>query len=90
MALAEGEKIAVAGSGTMTITQDPDGSGTVGIAEAPKGEQTGITVTESIHDGTYQIPYEHLEPVAVTRENMDEVITGKYHEENDIYLNVRN
>ncbi len=90
VALAEGEKIAVAGSGTMTITQDPDGSGTVGIAEAPKGEQTGITVTESIHDGTYQIPYEHLEPVAVTRENMDEVITGKYHEENDIYLNVRN
>ena len=53
-------------------------------------KQTGITVTESIHDGTYQIPYEHLEPVAVTRENMDEVITGKYHEESDIYLNVRN
>ena len=90
VALAEGEKIAVAGSGTMILTQDPNGSGTVSVAEAPKGEQTGITVTESIHDGTYQVPYEHLEPVAVTRENMDEVITGKYHEESDIYLNVRN
>lgn len=32
VALAEGEKIAVAGSGTMTITQDPDGSGTVGLS----------------------------------------------------------
>ncbi|MDE7319518.1 MAG: substrate-binding domain-containing protein [Lachnospiraceae bacterium] len=90
VALAEGEKIAVAGSGTMILTQDTSGSGTVSVAEAPKGEQTGITVTESIHDGTYQVPYEHLEPVAVTRENMDEVITGKYHEESDIYLNVRN
>ncbi len=47
-----------------------------------------IFSTETIDDGTYQVPYERLEPVAVTRENMDEVITGKYHEESDIYLNV--
>lgn len=49
-----------------------------------------IKVLESIYDGSYRVPYERLEPVAVTKENMDEVITGKYHEESDIYLNVRN
>lgn len=48
-----------------------------------------IVTTDTISDGTYEVPYERLEPMAVTKENMDEVITGKYHEENDIYLNVR-
>lgn len=42
-----------------------------------------------INDGTYEVPYEYLEPIMVTKENMDEVITGKYHEESDIYLNVK-
>ena len=45
---------------------------------------------ESIYDGSYEVPYERLEPIAVTKENMDEEITGKYHEESDIYLNIRN
>ena len=48
-----------------------------------------ITATETMNDGSYDVPYERLDPVAVTKENMDEVITGKYHEESDIYLNVR-
>lgn len=47
-----------------------------------------LQVEETIHDGTYDVPYERLEPYAVTKENMDEIITGKYHEEDDIYLNV--
>lgn len=42
----------------------------------------------TFNDGTYEVPYEKLEPIAVTRENMDEVITGKYHQKNEIYLNV--
>ncbi len=42
----------------------------------------------TFYDGTYDVPYEKLEPVAVTKENMDEVITGKYHQKNEIYLNV--
>lgn len=46
--------------------------------------------TENMNDGTQDVPYERLEPIAVTKENMDEIITGKYHEESDIYLNVRN
>lgn len=40
-------------------------------------------------DGTYEVPYEKLDPIAVTKENMDEVITGKYHQRNEIYLNVK-
>ena len=52
-----------------------------------QGEQPEIS--ETMNDGSYDVPYERLEPVAVTKENMDEVITGKYHEESDIYLNVR-
>ena len=48
-----------------------------------------IVATETVYDGIYEVPYERLEPEAVTKENMDEVITGKYHEESDIYLNVR-
>lgn len=49
-----------------------------------------LTSPETMNDGRYDVPYERLEPIAVTKENMDEVITGKYHEESDIYLNVRN
>lgn len=49
-----------------------------------------VDTLETMYDGIYTVPYERLEPIAVTKENMDEVITGKYHEESDIYLNVRN
>lgn len=52
-----------------------------------EGEE--IEVFRKISDGTNMIPYECLEPIAVTKENMDEIITGKYHEESEIYLNVK-
>lgn len=42
----------------------------------------------TINDGTYDVPFEKLEPVAVTEDNMDEVIIGKYHQKSDVYLNV--
>ncbi len=46
-------------------------------------------LTEEVNDGTYQIPGKILEPVAVTKENMDEVIIGKgFHRKEDVYLNV--
>lgn len=55
--------------------------------ELAKGEDPGVTQT--ISDGTNDIMYECLEPIAVTKENMDEIITGKYHEKSEIYLNVK-
>ena len=47
--------------------------------------ETGAT----IYNGSYDVPFEKLEPVAVTKENMDEVIIGKYHQKSDVYLNVQ-
>lgn len=59
--------------------------------ELANGEKSGIlSLEKSIDDGTYSVPYECLESIMVTKKNMDDVITGKYHEERDIYLNVRN
>lgn len=48
-----------------------------------------LGLKNTFNDGTYDVPYEKLEPIAVTKENMDEVITGKYHQRNEIYLNVK-
>lgn len=81
VALAQGSRI---------VIRDPEA-----LAEETFSRDSGtlnpdIFVPGNINDGTWDIPYECLEPVAVTRENMDEVITGKYHEESDIYLNVWN
>lgn len=48
-----------------------------------------IDCNETINDGTYEVAYKKLDPIAVTKKNMDEVITGKYHQKNEIYLNVK-
>lgn len=48
-----------------------------------------LCAEETISDGTYEIPYYPLEPVAVTKDNMDEVIIeGGFHKREDVYLNV--
>ena len=52
-----------------------------------KGEE--LDISDTINDGTYDVPYDKLEPIAVTVDNMDEVITGKYHQKSEIYLNVK-
>ena len=42
------------------------------------------------NDGEYEIPYYKITPVAVTKENMDEVvIDGGFHTHEDVYLNVK-
>ena len=52
-------------------------------------KKENLPVTENMYDGSQDVLYERLEPISVTKENMDAVITGKYHEESDIYRNVR-
>lgn len=47
-----------------------------------------VAANGTINDGLYDVPFEKLDPIAVTKENMDDVITGQYHERSDIYLNV--
>lgn len=45
---------------------------------------------KTIHDGTYDVPFLELKPVAVTKENMDDVIIqGGFHAREDVYLNVK-
>ncbi len=52
----------------------------------PSGE---IYAPETISDGTSDVPYYPLEPVPVTRDNMDEVIVdGGFHQREDVYLNI--
>lgn len=47
-------------------------------------------VRETISNGTYEIPYYRIEPVAVTAENMQEIIIdGGFHSAEDVYLNVK-
>ena len=45
-------------------------------------------VTEKVNDGTYDIPSKVLDPIAVKRENIDEVIIdGGFHRRDEVYLN---
>lgn len=48
-----------------------------------------LTVTDTISDGTYEVPYYSIEPVAVDRDNIDSVIIdGGFHLREDVYMNV--
>jgi D-xylose transport system substrate-binding protein len=52
-----------------------------------KGEE--LDITDTFNDGTYDIPYQKLDPIAVTVDNIDEVIIdGGFHLREDVYLNV--
>ena len=52
-----------------------------------KGET--LDINDTFDDGTYQIPYCALEPIAVTKENMDDtVIADRFHSPDEVYLNV--
>lgn len=44
--------------------------------------------TDSINDGSNDIPFVKLAPVQVTAANMDEVIIGSFHQRNEVYLNI--
>ena len=45
--------------------------------------------TDTIFDGTYDIPYKKLSPIMVTRDNIDEVIIdGGFHRREQVYLNL--
>ena len=54
-----------------------------------KGED--INVENTISDGEYDIPYVATEPVAVSMDNIDEVIIDSgFHSKEDVYMNVSN
>ena len=46
-------------------------------------------VTEKISDGSYDVPYYYIEPIAVTKNNMDEtVIESGFHLRDEVYMNI--
>lgn len=53
-----------------------------------KGEELD-RVFEKINDGTADVPFFKAQPIAVTKDNMDEIIVDAgFHSEEDVYLNV--
>ena len=87
----------VEGTQTMTVYKsvDKEASAAAKLAVSlAKGEDITdpsgqIPVTETMNDGSADVPYYPLEPVAVTKENMDEVIIdGGFHQREDVYLNI--
>ena len=45
---------------------------------------------DTIHDGTYDVPYYSLTPIAVTKDNMEEtILADDFHTREDVYLNVK-
>lgn len=82
----------VEGTQIMTVYKPVEKLATRAAQEAvalAKGEKlSGEDVTE-IENGAYAVPYIGLEPVSVTKDNIDEVIIGSgFHLKEDIYLNV--
>ncbi len=59
------------------------------IPEAVGGFQEELAGLDTISDGRYDVPYYSIEPVAVTRDNIDqEIIASGFHTEEEVYLNV--
>lgn len=80
----------VEGTQTMTVYKPVDKlakSAAEYAVKLAKGEE--IREVETINDGKYDVPYVKLEPISVTKENIDEVIIdGGFHHKEDVYLNV--
>lgn len=80
----------VEGTQLMTVYKNVDELASLAakyaVALAKKEE---IEVTNTIDDGTYEIPYVALTPIAVDADNIDEVIIESgFHLKEDVYLNV--
>lgn len=55
------------------------------------GREQAHMVKDKTNDGTYDIPYYRLSPIAVTKENMQSVIIDSgFHDQSDVFLNVMN
>lgn len=81
----------VEGTQTMTVYKPVDKlakeAAQYGVKLA-KGED--INVDTTINDGRFDVPYVKLEPIAVTKDNMDEIIIdGGFQKREEVYLNIQ-
>ena len=75
------------------VEQEASIAATLAVALA-RGEDITASgeypVTQTIDDGTHEIPYYSIDPIAVTKENIDEIIIeGGFHSREDVYLNIK-
>lgn len=80
----------VEGTQTMTVYKPVDKLAKSAAEYAVKlAKNEKIEVSTTINDGSYEVPYVKLEPIAVTEKNIDTVIIdGGFHLKEDVYLNV--
>ncbi len=87
----------VEGTQTMTVYKSVDEEARIAarfavelaMGEDISDEKLELHTSQTIDDGSGLVPYYALEPEAVTKENMDEVIIdGGFHQREDVYLNV--
>ncbi len=79
----------VEGIQTMTVYKPIGKLASIAAESAVKlGQGEELDTEYSINDGTYEVPYIKLEPVAVTKDNIDQVIIDSgFHLKEDVYLN---
>lgn len=59
------------------------------VPEAVAGFQAEMAELGTMNDGKYDVPYYSIDPVSVTKDNMDRVIIESgFHTEEEVYLNV--
>ncbi len=80
----------VEGTQTMTVYKPVDKLAKAAAEYAVKlVKREELNISSTINDGSYEIPYVKLEPIAVTKDNIDEVIIeGGFQQKEDVYLNV--
>lgn len=81
----------VEGTQSMTVYKQVEKEAEMAAECAVKlaGGQEIDTGAETMNDGSYDVPCILIEPVAVTKENLDEVIIdGGVYSREDVYLNV--
>jgi len=81
----------VEGTQEMTVYKPVDelAKKTAAYAVELAGKDSLKSVSDRVSDGTYDVPYKKIAPVAVTKENMDEVIIESgFHQREDVYLNM--
>ncbi len=79
----------VEGTQTMTVYKPVEKLAQKAAEYAVKlANEDALQVTDTFDDGSGEVPYVGLEPIAVTKDNMDVIINDGYHLEEEIYLNV--
>lgn len=80
----------VEGMQTMTVYKPVDKLAKAAAEYAVKlAKDEEIDVSATIDDGSKEVPYVKLEPIAVTKDNIDEVIIdGGFQDREEVYLNV--